>query len=97
MIRVFFTYILPLVLPTLIYVMWIWYSRRKKMHNSNDDSKLPILDHKNLFWSLALGILMMIFALITIAIMTGDPPNSGTYQSPRFEDGKIIAPSYKKN
>jgi hypothetical protein len=95
MIRIFFTYILPLVLPTLIYVLWVWNTKRK--HNPNADGELPGLRRGHLFWSLASGFLMMIFALITIALMTGAPPDSGTYQSPRLEGEKIIAPSYTKN
>lgn len=95
MIRLFFTYILPLVLPTLIYLLWVWNAKRK--HNPNVDGELPGLRRGHLFWSLTSGILMMIFALITIALMTGDPPDSGTYKSPRLEGGKIIAPSYTKN
>jgi hypothetical protein len=35
--------------------------------------------------------------LVTIALTSGDPPDSGVYQSPRMEDGKIVPPSYKKN
>jgi hypothetical protein len=96
MIRIFFTYILPLVLPTMIYALWVWNARRKRKHNPEVEGELPGLRHGHLFWSLASGILMMIFALFTIALMTGDRPDSGTYQSPRLVGEKIIAPSYKK-
>jgi len=95
MIRIFFTYVLPLALPTLIYVLWVWNARRKHDHDGEDD--LPGLRRGPLFWCLSSGIGMMIAGLITIALMSGDPPDSGTYQSPRFEDGKILPPSYKKN
>jgi hypothetical protein len=97
MIRIFFTYILPLALPTLIYVIWVWNLRRKHKHDPNNGNMLPELKRGHLFWSIASGILMMIIALITIALITGDPPNSGNYQSPRLEDGKIIKPRYNKN
>ena len=97
MIRIFFTYILPLALPTLIYVLWVWNLRRKHKYSSDNENEPPGLRRGHLFWSLASGILMMIFALITIALVTGDPPNSGSYQSPRLKDGKIIAPKYNKN
>lgn len=34
--------------------------------------------------------------LITLALVSGDPPDSGTYQSPRLEGGKIMPPYFKK-
>ena len=95
MTRIFFTYILPLALPSLIYVLWIWNARRTHDPDSEDD--LPGLRRGPLFWSLVSGFLLMITGLITIALMSGDPPDSGTYQSPRLEDGKILPPSYKRN
>ncbi|MBL4691221.1 MAG: hypothetical protein JKY68_07150 [Rhodospirillales bacterium] len=95
MTRIFLTYILPLVLPSLIYVLWIWNARRTHDPDSEDD--LPGLRRGPLFWSLVSGFLLMITGLITIALMSGDPPDSGTYQSPRLEDGKILPPSYKRN
>ena len=95
MTRIFLTYILPLVLPSLIYVLWIWNARRTHDPDSEDD--LPGLRRGPLFWSLVSGFLLMITGLITIALISGDPPDSGTYQSPRLEDGKILPPSYKRN
>jgi len=95
MTRIFLTYILPLVLPSLIYVLWIWNARRTHDPDSEDD--LPGLRRGPLFWSLVSGFLLMITGMITIALMSGDPPDSGTYQSPRLEDGKILPPNYKRN
>jgi hypothetical protein len=95
MIRIFFTFVLPLVLPTLIYVLWVSNARRK--HDPDSEDALPELRRGPLFWSLGSGMLLMIAALFTIAMMSGDPPDSGTYQSPRLEDGRILPPSYKKN
>jgi hypothetical protein len=95
MIRMFFTYMLPLALPTLIYVLWVWNARRK--HDPDGEDTLPGLRRDPLSWCLASGIVMMIAGLVTLALMAGDPPDSGTYQSPRLEGDKILPPSYKKN
>ncbi|MBC8339207.1 MAG: hypothetical protein ISR51_03085 [Rhodospirillales bacterium] len=96
MTRILLTYVLPLVLPTLIYVLWIWNARRTHEPEHEDDLP-PALRQGPLFWSLISGFLLMVAGLITIALMSGDPPDSGTYQSPRLEGGKILPPSYKKN
>ena len=95
MFRIFLTYVLPLALPTLIYVLWVWNARRKHEPEHEDDLP-PALRRGPLFWSLLAGFLLMMTGLITIALISGDPPDAGTYQSPRLQDGKIVPPSYKK-
>jgi hypothetical protein len=95
MTRIFFTFVLPLILPTAIYLIWVWRARRNHDHDGSD--ALPELRKGSLFWSLVAGFIFMSAGLVTIALTSGDPPDSGVYQSPRMEDGKIVPPSYKKN
>ncbi len=94
MFRIFFTYVFPLLLPTLVYMAWVSYARRK--HDGDGDDDLPTLRRGPLFWSLVSGFVLMLAGLTMIALTSGDPPDSGTYQSPRLEGGKVVPPSYKK-
>ncbi len=96
MIRLFFTYVLPLLLPTLVYVAWVGVARRKHKGKGGDDVDLPGLRRGPLFWCLLAGFMMMSGGLISLALMSGDPPDSGQYQSPRLEDGKVVPPRYQK-
>jgi len=82
-----------LVLPTLVYVAWVGNAR--KQHDGDGD--LPELRRGPLFWSLATGFVLMLGGLATLALMTGAPPDSGEYQSPRLQDGKIVPPYFKKD
>ena len=93
--RIFLTYVLPLVLPTLVYVAWVGYARKK--HVGAGDGDLPGLRLRPLFWSLATGFVVLLGGLATIALMSGAPPDSGEYQSPRLQDGKIVPPHFKKD
>ena len=93
--RIFLTYVLPLVLPTLVYIAWVGYARKK--HVGAGDGDLPGLRRRPLFWSLGTGFVLMLSGLATIALMSGAPPDSGEYQSPRLQDGKIVPPLFKKN
>ncbi|MEE8350856.1 MAG: DUF6111 family protein [Rhodospirillales bacterium] len=95
MTRIFLTYVLPLVLPTAIYFAWIMHARRRHDAESGDD--MPRLKKGSLFWSLLAGLLLMGAGLVTIALSTGEPPDSGTYVSPRLEDGKVVPPHFEKN
>ncbi len=92
MTRILLTYLLPFVLPTAIYVAWVWYGRTKH----KGDGELPGLRKGPFFWCLLGGFALMAGGLITIAVISGDPPDSGTYQSPRLEGGKIVPPHFKK-
>ncbi len=94
MIRIFFTYVFPLLLPTLVYMAWVSHARRK--HDADNDDDPPGLRRGPLFWSLVAGLVLMLAGLTVIALTSGDPPGSGAYQSPRLEDGKVVPPTYKK-
>lgn len=95
MMRLFLTYILPLLLPTMIYMAWVSYARHRHDEDSGDD--LPQLKKGSLFWSLLAGLVLMAAGLVTIAVVSGDPPDSGTYISPRLEGGKVVPPRFEKN
>ena len=99
--RIFLTYVLPLVLPTLVYIAWVGYARKKHAARGGGDGdgedELPGLRRGPLFWSLVTGFVLMLGGLASIALMTGVPPDSGEYQSPRLQDGKVVPPHFKKN
>ena len=91
MIRVFFEYIFPLVLPTAVYVAWVTYARAR---HQGDAEELPALRKGPLFWCALGGFALMMAALVTTALTTGAPPDSA-YQPPRLEGGKVVPPEYK--
>ena len=83
-------YLLPLALPTIAYILWIWYCAKRV----EEGQEPPAITRGGLFWSMMSGIVLMIIGLIAVALSTGDEPGK-TYQSPRFEDGRIVAPEFK--
>jgi len=91
MIRVFFEYVFPLVLPTAVYVAWVAYARAR---HQGQPEELPALQKGPLFWSALLGFALLMAALVATAMMTGAPPES-RYEPPRLEDGKVVPPQYK--
>jgi hypothetical protein len=95
--RVFLTYVLPLVLPTLVYIAWVGYARKRHVGKGGAEDDLPGLRRGPLFWSLVAGFMLMLGGLAAIALLSGDPPDSGEYQSPRLQDGKVVPPHFKKD
>lgn len=91
--KILLHYVLPLLVPTAAYVAWIWYERKKHLGEGDP----PGLRKGSLFWCLLAGFVLMLGGLATLALVAGDPPDSGEYISPRLEGGKIVPPRFKKD
>ena len=95
MFRVISTIVLPLVLPTALYLVWIRFANRapwRSPPNSPSGSPpgeavrwaaLPWL------WLAAAGVLLLAVVLfvVTVGFGTSQP---GTYVPPRWEDGRVV-------
>ncbi len=85
MIRIFFTYMLPLLLPTAVYFMFMLPARRRAVERGEEASweKTP--------WMLlsAAGVALLALTLGALALHDGEPPWS-QYNPPHLEDGHII-------
>ena len=90
--RVLLNYLLPLVLPMAIYLTYMWWQRRRAAKYGNES---PTVERTHIFISVIIGFLLVASSLTWIAVASGVAPGEGGYQSPRFEDGKIIPPSFK--
>ena len=90
--RILLNYLLPLVLPMAIYLTYMWWQRRRAAKYGNES---PIVERNHIFISVIIGFLLMASSLTWIAVASGVAPGEGAYQSPRFEDGKIIPPIFK--
>lgn len=85
MIRILLQYVLPLLLPVALYVLWAWFSHKRRAAGG---APYRIQDGP-WFWLIVAGVALASVALIVTALTSGGEP-SGTYQAPRWEDGKIV-------
>lgn len=92
MVRIFFTYALPLIGPLLLYLAWNKYAKYVARKNGGEE---PSLEAAHIFWSLIAGFAIMTVILIGLALSGGEPPDSGRYIPPRIEDGRIVPPSFE--
>ena len=92
MLRIFFTYVLPLIAPTIIYMIWIFWRRQRAKKNK---SIPPIFEQSSLFWSFILGAFFAGTMLVTLAFQGGFDPKSNIYVAPHLQNGKVIAPTFK--
>ena len=89
MIRILLNYLLPLLLPLLIYLTWVWFNKKNL---SKSGVNKPVIRSSGIFISGFLGIVLMLITLLSMAFIGGSPPGDGKYESPRLKNGKIIAP-----
>ena len=89
MARIILNYLLPLLLPIFLYLVWIYILRQRSKRTK---SEAPSIGSIGIFSSIVTGILLMMLSIIVVAILGGSPPGKGDYQSPRYENGKIIPP-----
>ncbi len=82
MIRIVIENILLFLLPTIIYVAYVYMTRDEK------PGAARVFDDAPLVWLFLAGAVLMVVTLVTFGSMTGGKPGQ-TYTPPSFKDGQI--------
>ncbi len=83
--RALLQYLVPLILPTVLYLIWALAIR-----DSGSGRKLAtIIREGPWFWLITAGMLLAGASLVATAL-TGGGNAGGTYVAPRLEDGRVI-------
>ncbi|MBL8698469.1 MAG: hypothetical protein JNK67_08855 [Alphaproteobacteria bacterium] len=88
MIRLLVEFVVPLLLPTALYGLWVaWASRRAAAANEEATATW-----RNAPWLLlgGLGIALAIVAVIGSGLGNGGGDIRGTYVPPKVVDGKVV-------
>lgn len=88
MFRLFFTYILPLIVPALIYLAWNWIQMRRALAGRRPEPPPTFANIPWLFLAGA-GVSLLIVTLLALMLSGGGADPGKTYVPPRFEGGKI--------
>ena len=81
MIRILLTIVLPLLLPTLLYMLWLVASRRTALAAPSPWRDLPWI------WLAAAGIVLAALLLFFINVRVG---SQGIYVPPKYIDGRVV-------
>jgi hypothetical protein len=83
MLREFLTLVVPLLLPTLLYLLWLRVMRWSEAGDALVWRKLPWV------WLVVTGVALtaLVLFVVTVGFGTATP---GTYVPPRVENGRIV-------
>ena len=85
--RILFSYVLPAVAPTAIYLAWLqwarWRARRRGLES------LPELRSGPWMWLVLAGAVLAVFGLLLTMTLDRNAPG-GVYEAPHVVDGKIV-------
>lgn len=85
MLRLLITRFWPILLPLVLYIVWMLSERRKAAKRGEE---LPGLADGPWIWAVAASMLMAMGAFIWLGMSS--EPETGTYIPPRLENGKVI-------
>jgi uncharacterized protein DUF6111 len=83
MLREFLTLVVPLLLPTILYLLWLRAVRWSEAGGAIAWHKLPWV------WLVLTGVALtaLVLFVVTVGFGTATP---GIYVAPRFENGRIV-------
>lgn len=82
MIRSILFHVIPLILPFVVYGLYLYFNKKAGGEKSWGKNSVAI--------ATLIGLLLMATSLISLGLLSGDPREGTVYVPPKFEDGKLI-------
>jgi hypothetical protein len=80
--------IIPLILPTLLFLAYAWYMRRRAIMNGHAEP--PPWTQGPWGWLIILGAALSALSLIALALFGDDPARRGAYVPAKVIDGELV-------
>lgn len=96
MIRTIITIILPLITPTVAYLIFLWFTYKNR-EAEEEGRRLP--EWRTWPWVNLIGggSLLVVITLGSIALFGEHRTDVGDYQPPRLQDGKIVPYTFSED
>lgn len=85
--RILLQYALPILLPSLVYLAWLFYENRRIANGG--EGKVRRWEEGPWAWLVAGGLALGVLVAIVTVVLTGRG-KEGTYVPPRVEDGRVV-------
>lgn len=89
MLRIFLTVVVPLLLPTAGYILYIMVIERRRVRAEETHTRAPWWVTAPWPWLLLAGAGLMAVTLVVIAFTSGAPPHA-PYTPAHLEDGRVV-------
>jgi len=86
MLRALFQYVVPIVLPTAVYVLWLAYRRRSA---AAAGTAVPTWQKGPWFWLIMAGFALSAASFVSGALLSGHAPGS-KYTPAEVKDGRVV-------
>ncbi len=87
MIRTLLTKILPLLVPAVLFLLWMWLARRRA---AAQGTAPPGIRSAPWGWLAIVGILVLAVGLAFFRFSTDEYPRGSTHTSPKYENGRVV-------
>jgi len=82
MIRSILFHLIPLLLPFVVYALYLYFNKRAGGDKGWGRNSIAIATLS--------GLILMTLSLLILGLVSGEPREGTVYVPPRFEDGKLI-------
>lgn len=82
--RVIVEIVVPLVLPTVLYILWVLAVRRAGAGRTAAWQKMPFL------WLAAAGVVLLALFLVVMTVGFGTDTRGSVYVPAQYKNGRII-------
>ena len=89
MFRLFFTYLLPLIIPALLYLVWNWLQLRRTISGKRPEPP-PSFAETPWLILVGAGVSLLMLTLLALALSGDGGAPGSTYIPPHMDDGKLI-------
>jgi hypothetical protein len=91
MLRLFLIYILPLIVPATLYILWHLWKLKRAPGESGDVARDVRAVVRGAPWLLLAGIgTALLVTVLVIAALTGGEPPHENYAPPHIENGHVV-------
>lgn len=95
MIRVFLIYVLPLIAPSVVYLLWaLW---RLKRGGGNAEADMKTVARRAPWAKLVIAGVALLIVVLAIAALTGGEPPHESYTPPHMENGRLVPGQTQKD